>query len=230
MTLALLLAHATKVALLAVLAGIIARGKARQCWSFVAYLAAILLGNTLASLWPEQFFTPSFWIFKQRVYDVLKMAIALELSWRVFAAFPGAWRMARLVLTSVLTASTAAVVAFRPHATYDNVYELQPSVTTAAIWLLTGTALIVVWYQIPIHDWQRAVMLGFAPYLLVFVILLRLMKRHGWAFLPQYGLLDTTAYLALLFFWVYAAWREARVDEPAAGTGFPVMEAVDAHA
>ena len=44
-----------------------------------------------------RFFTPSFWVLKQGVYDVLKMAIALELALRAFVAFPGAARTARVV-------------------------------------------------------------------------------------------------------------------------------------
>jgi osmoprotectant transport system permease protein len=28
--------------------------------------------------------------------------------------------------------------------------------------LLTATALVVVWYQLPVHDWQRTIMLGLA--------------------------------------------------------------------
>ena len=46
------LSHAVKLALVAVLAGLVARGRARLCWSFAAYLAAILVGNSVASLWP----------------------------------------------------------------------------------------------------------------------------------------------------------------------------------
>ena len=59
-------------------------------------------------------------------------------------------------------------------------WEWQPGVATAALWLLTATALLVVWYQVPVHDWQRAIMLGLAPYLLVFVTLIGLLQRHGW--------------------------------------------------
>ena len=44
--------HAVKLALVAVLAGLFVRGRARLCWSFVAYAAAILVGNSLTSLWP----------------------------------------------------------------------------------------------------------------------------------------------------------------------------------
>ena len=72
----LVVAHAAKVALLALIAGIVWRGRARLCWSFALYALAILLGNILVSLWPSRFLTPSFWMLKQGVYDILKMAIA----------------------------------------------------------------------------------------------------------------------------------------------------------
>ena len=81
----LAIAHVVKIALVALLAGIVVRSRARLCWSFAAYVAAVLAGNTLASLWPERFHTQSFWVLKQGAYDALKMAIALELAWRASA-------------------------------------------------------------------------------------------------------------------------------------------------
>ncbi len=238
MTLALVLAHATKVALLALLAGMVVRGKLRQCWSFVAYVAAILAGNVVQSLWPDQFLTPAFWLVKQRTYDLLKMAVALELAWRAFAAFPGARQRAQVVLGAVLGVSTVAILAVHSTASYNNIFDWQPRVTTGAIWLLTATALVVVRYEIPIRDWQRAIMLGFAPYLLFYVVLMGLLKRHGWAFRSQYGMADAVGYLVLLAFWIYSAWRpEPKVAlPPDAGRGAagpreqPMEEAVDAHA
>ena len=53
------------------------------------------------SLALRRFFNDSFWILEQGVYDLLKMAVAVELAWRAFAAFPGAWRTARVVLLGV---------------------------------------------------------------------------------------------------------------------------------
>ena len=88
----------------------------------------------------------------------------------------------------------------------------QPSVATAALWLLTATALLVVWYQIPVHDWQRAIMLGLAPYLLVFVALIDVLKRHDWKFEHEVVLAEQVAYLALVLFWAQAAWRRDSSD------------------
>jgi hypothetical protein len=202
------LSHAVKLAVVAVLAGLVARGRARLCWSFAAYLVAILVGNSLASLWPSRFYTPEFWVLKQAVYDALKMAVALELAWRAFEAFPGALRTARRAILALLVASTLALALFTPPSSYATLWNFQPGTATAALWLLTATALLVVWYQVPVHDWQRAIMLGLAPYLLVFVIVLDLLKRHGWMALhAAAGVLDSAAYLSLLVFWAWAAWR-----------------------
>ena len=159
----LVLSHAVKLALVAVLAGLVVRGRARLCWSFAAYLVAILAGNSLASLWPSRFYTPQFWVLKQAVYDALKMAVALELAWRAFEAFPGALRTARRAILTLLVVSTVALAVLTPPSSYATVWEWQPGSATAALWLLTATALLVVWYQVPVHEWQRAILLGFAP-------------------------------------------------------------------
>jgi hypothetical protein len=204
----LVVSHAVKVALVALLAGLVMRGQARYCWSFGAYILATLVGNSLATLWPDTFYNPTFWVLKQGVYDALKMAVALELAWRAFEAFPGAKRVARSVFLVLLTASAFALGALTPHSSYLTLWEWQPGTAVAALWLLTGTALLVVWYQVPVHEWQRAIMLGFAPYLLVFVAALELLKTRGWlAARTDAGLLDSTAFLVLVLFWVWTIWR-----------------------
>lgn len=210
----LAVAHVVRLVLLVLIAGLLWRGRVRQCWAFAAYVLAVLLGNTLVSFWPDRFHNPSFWVVKQGVYDTLKMAIALELAWRAFGAFPGALRTARLVLLTLLVVSTLALAALSRPSSYANVWEWQPGVATAALWLLTATALMVVWYQVPLSGWQRAIMLGLAPYLLVFVTLLDLLGRRGWAIGGLVATAETLAYLALVTFWAWAAWR--RDPAPAA--------------
>ena len=201
------LAHAVKLALVAVLAGLFARGRGRLCWSFVAYALASLAGNCASTLWPARFQTPSFWVLKHGVYDALMMAVALELTWRAFEAFPGAMRTARVVVLVLLAVSAVVLGALTPRSSYLTLWEWQPSVATAALWLLTATALLVVFYQVPVHDWQRAILLGLAPYLLVFVTLLGLLQRHGWTARAQIGVADSAAYLTLAVFWAWAVWR-----------------------
>jgi hypothetical protein len=214
----LVLAHANKIVMVALLAGMVWRGRLGQCWAFSAYVGAALVGNALSSFWPDRFFTPSFWMFKQAVYDALKMAIGLELAYRAFAAFPGAWRTARLVLLAVFAVSTFALAFLTPRASYETVWDWQPSILTAAVWLLTATALIVTWYRLPIGAWPRVIMLGLAPYLLTFATMLRLIQRRGGS-IEWVGVLDSVAWLVLTGFWVYTAWGR---DRGASGPTGPV--------
>lgn len=211
-------AQLAKVSLLALLVAMAARGRLSLCWSLTLYVVATLVGNSLATFWPQRFFTPSFWVLKQGVYDGLKIAIAVELAWRAFSAFPGAWRIARVVIAVLLAASTVALAWLTPRSTYGNVWEWQPGIVTAAVWLFMAVALMVVLYQIPIGDWQRAIVLGFAPYMLASVTLMNLLERRGWQVRQAVGLLDSVAFVALILFWTHAAWRQ----EAPAGEVVPV--------
>jgi len=222
------LAAAAWAALLALLASIVWRGRIRECWAFPAYVLATLVCNTLQTAWPERFLNYSFWVFKQGLYDVLKVAIAVELAYRVFAAFPGAWRTARAVLAGLLAVTTLVVAALVPIASYSNLYDWQPRISTAAVWMFTATALLVVWYQIPIRDFQRAIMLGFTPYLLVMVTLMGLLKRHGWAFRSTLGVLDAAAFIAMVLFWTRAAWLADAAQSGAARRQPPARVALGA--
>jgi hypothetical protein len=202
-----LVLHASRLALVALLAGMVWRVRVRQCLAFGAYVIAVLLGNTLVWLWPSRCFTPEFWVMKQGVYDILKAAVALELAWRAFRAFPGALRTARLVLLALLGMSSVALAVVPTRPAYAVVWEWQPAVATAGLWLLTATALMVVWYQVPLNGWQRAIMLGLAVYLLVFVTLLGLLKSRGWALGTFVATAEATVYLALVAYWAWLAWR-----------------------
>jgi hypothetical protein len=210
----LLLAQFVKLGLITLLVGMMLRGRAALCWSFTFYIVAIMLGNGLVTLAPDRFYTGWFWVLKQGAYDVLKMVTAVELAWRAFRSFPGAWRTARWVLIGLLVTSTLTLSWLTPRSSYKTLWEWQPSVATGAVWLFTSVALLVVIYQIPIGEWQRAILLGFAPYLLVFVTLLNVFKSRGWAVRAEIGVLDSLAYLLLVLFWARAAWQPEH-PEPA---------------
>lgn len=201
-----LLAHLVKLGLLALLGGMLVRRRVGLCWAFFFYVLAILVGNSLVSLAPHRFYNHSFWVLKQGVYDLLKMAVAIELAWRAFAVFPGAWRTARAVLLAIAAISSLSLVWLTPRS-YETLWEWQPGAVTATVWLLTATALLVVYYQVPIGNWQRAIMLGLAPYLLVFVTSMSMLRRHGWAARDGASLVDALAYLGVVLFWAWAAWR-----------------------
>ncbi len=212
-------AHAVRIALLGLVFAMLWRDRVRECWAFFAYVLVVLLGNSLVSFWPDLFRTPQFWVLKQAAYDLLKLAVALELLYRTLRAFPGTWRLARLVVLALLGTSALVLAAFTPRSSLWTLWEWQPSVVTAAIWLLTAVALLVVWYRLPIPDWPRAILLGLAPYLLVFLTLIDLVRRHGWQISPQAGVVDSLVYLLLVLFWTRAAWRRETIGAPLAEAG-----------
>jgi len=211
----LLIAHLVKAAIVAALAGMYVRGRIGHCWSFGLYLIVILVCNSLVTLAPQRFFTHSFWMFKQAAYDVLKVAVAIELAWRAFRAFPAAWRTARTVLLTLVAASSLWLAWLTPRS-YTTLWEWQPSAVTASVWLFTATALLVVRYQVPIGDWPRSIILGFALYLLLSVTLIGVLRRHGWGVVYEVDLADTVAYLVLVTVWAWAAWRQPEPGEIAA--------------
>jgi hypothetical protein len=206
------LAHASKILMLALLAGMIWRGRVTHCWSFALYITAALVANLLITFWPGRFYTTSFWMLKQAFYDTIKAAVGVEIACRALAAFPGTWRLARSAFAALLVLTTGVLVWVTPRASFETMWRWHPSVLTAAVWPLTVTALIVTWYRLPIGAWPRAIMLGLAPYLLSGV-LLRMLQRHGTT-LEWAGRVDSVAWLALMTFWAYVAWRRDERTAP----------------
>jgi hypothetical protein len=217
----LALAIAVKVLLLAVLVGVLRHGLHRRCWSFLIYLLVVLTYGTaeLAGIvfygrpgleWPRWLWSWDFWQFKQTAYEVVNLAVAVELGARVVAAFPGTWGMARTLAGLMLLTTTAAVaLGGAPQ---------HPLLATATIWLFAGVSLVAVAFHLPIRAWYRALLMGFVPYLFVFSTLTSILDRRGLAAGKLLGGIDQVAYLGLVLWWAYAAWRgEERVEgiEPA---------------
>jgi hypothetical protein len=209
-----LVAHAVKVLVLLALAGIVARHRARMCWSFLAYLITTFACNSLISLWPDTFFVSWFWMLKQALYDCLRLAIAVELAYRTFRAFPGAQATARRLVFAILAVTSLALIgipsglsAGSPALYNAALQEWEPRVMTGTIWLMNGLAVLVIWYRVPIHAYHKAILLGFVPFLLVFTTLLRLLQIYGWDVLPLVQSAEPAAFLLLMAWWAHAAWE-----------------------
>jgi hypothetical protein len=84
--------------------------------------------------------------------------------------------------------------------------EWQPRVVFGVVSLFTLTALVVLWYNLPVLSWHRALLMGFSAYLLVFTVLLNVLRTKGWGLVSWLSLLDNVAYLALLVWWARMAW------------------------
>jgi hypothetical protein len=209
-----------KVGLLVVLLGIFVRRRYSECWSFPVYVLAVLVTETIVALYPERLFRWDVWICQQFLFDLCKLAVAIELSRRAFMVFPTARTVARAGWALVIAITTLSVAAATPDRvttaleTYQAfVFSIEPRLVNATIWLFVITARLVVFFNIPWSDWHRAISLGFAVYLLVFSTGLNLERRFAWGLQDLLNRVEGTAYLALTVWWAYAAWR--RDDGPA---------------
>lgn len=206
----LAIGFAVKIGLVLVLAGVIRRDLHRRCWSFFVYLLAVFIYDSVGYAgmlfygvpgleWPQWVWSWEFWHFEQTVLEVVKLAIAVELGFRVVSAFPGTWRLVRTLLGAALLTTTAIV-------TLGDVPQ-HPLLATGTIWLFAAISLVVIIFNLPVHAWYRALLVGFVPYLFVFSTLLSVLSRRGYDVTNTIGRIDQLAYLALVGWWAYAAWR-----------------------
>jgi len=200
------------LALLAILAGLFARRRAHLCWSFVAYLVTGLVCNALMSFWPDRFFRLWFYSLEQDLLVALKLAIAAELAYRTFRAFPGAAARVRVLLAPVFFVPVLFMSKVPDGASYQEIVQTYlPQIQTAVIWIITAITLLIAWYRVPVHAMHRAILIGFAAYLLIFTTLLNVLRDFGFDNLRNFiNMADGYANLLLLVWWARAAWVPAR--------------------
>ena len=165
-----------------ILAGLLVRRRAASCWSFVAYLAAVGLTDLLIVLWPQRFWRQDFWILKENVHNLLKLAMALELMVRIFQPFPSAYVAARRAVLLVVAGLGALIwFALRHGTDYIAVVgRLQPNVKDATVWLLAALGGYCLWYHLPLDSLHKAILIGLVPYLLVYSVVMRAVVALGW--------------------------------------------------
>ena len=208
----LLLNHLMKLVCLAILVGLFTRRRAHLCWSFVAYLVTVLVCNSLVSFWPDRFYRLWFYSLTQDLLTAMKLAVAAELTYRTFRAFPGAAARVRILLAPVFFVPVLFVSKVPAGASYQEIVQLyQPQLQTGVIWIITAITLLIAWYRVPVHAMHRAILIGFAAYLLIFTTLLNVLRHFGFENLRSFiGTADGYAYILLLCGWAYSAWVPAR--------------------
>jgi hypothetical protein len=209
-------AYGGTLALAAVLAGVLVRHRYRSWWFFTLFLAATLVSTLMMALWPHRFYTKGFWQAKETAQNLIRFAMALELAYRTFRAFPGALATARWVVLLVLAVTFAVVAGSEGSADYPSfLAELHPRVLNGSIWLFTAIAALILWYRLPVDPFHKAVLLSYVPFLLVFTVCMNVLGslgRAGWdrGWLLRY--VNQLAYLMLMLYWARAAWR--RLEAP----------------
>ena len=210
-TILLTIAWIVKLAMLVVLVGVFVQRRHRQCRSFVVYVLMVLGCESLMALWPGRFFNPEFWMIRQALYDAAKLLVALELAWRTLRAFPGALHTGQLAALVLLPVAVVVMVSFPTTAGFGSVAEWAPRMVVGTIAVFTMTAVLALWYHLPIRPWHRALIMGFSGYLLVFTVLFNLLRIHGWTIVGWFNLADGFAYLGLSIWWAVEAWRSEPV-------------------
>lgn len=203
------------------LAGLLVRRRYVYCYAFGGYLVAVLVTDSLIAFWTQSFYNKRFWLLKEATINLLMLAVALELTYRSFRAFPGARVTARRVFVLVTMLTLAAAVSVPTNGLDPSglpefevfVHKLYPRLLSGAIWLFTGIAGLILYYRIPVAWFQKAILVGFVPYLLVFTFGLNLLDAYGREVRSKVNYLDSSAFILLLVYWVYATWYP--VTEPA---------------
>jgi hypothetical protein len=194
-----------------VLAGLFVRRRAASCWSFVAYLVAVALADLLIVSWPHRFWRQDFWIFKESVHNVLKLATALELMVRVFQPFPTAYVAVRRVVLLAVAGLAVLVWSSLRHGTgyIPVVGRLNPHVYDMTVWILVGLGGYCLWYHLPLDSLHKAILIGWVPYLLVYSVMQRSLAAFGWERGYLFNRTSPIAYLLLLAYWAHVAWKPA---------------------
>jgi hypothetical protein len=191
--------------------GLFVRRRAVSCWSFVAYLVAVAVADVLIVSWPQRFWQHGFWILKEGVHNLLKLAVALELMVRIFQPYPSAYVAARRAVI-VVVAGLGALIWFSLSGGIDYlavVGRLYPHVYDGTVWLLVALGGYCLWYHLPLDSLHKAILIGLVPYLLVYSVMLRALVALGWESGWVFNRTAPVAYLVVLAYWAYVVWQPA---------------------
>jgi hypothetical protein len=185
----------------ATMVALIVRKRWRLCWSFAAYLAVVVTYNLSVVLWPERFFKAWFWILGHGAFDALRVALTLELVWRVFrkesspAAAPAFVALAGLIIV----APGMQMVGGRGL----NAWEWPWMIHTTVL-IMVATLVVARRRRTRMDPFHRALLAGFASYLTVFAVMPAVLGRPQPAWLAA---CEPIAFLSLLCFLAWSAWR-----------------------
>jgi hypothetical protein len=172
---------------------------------FTLYAGGVCVTSVLLRV----FYTREMWMAHQVNVAALRFGVALELTQRIFGAFPAAAATARRTMLALLllTAAIAMSAGAGDYTQFSTM--IVPSLATGTVWILTALAALVLWYRLPLTVLQKAILIGFAPYLLVFTVMMNLLASFGWQHRDWVSYVSTLSYMSLLAYWSWIAWRAA---------------------
>ncbi len=195
-------------ALVLLLLGILRQELWRQARAFTAYLTFIALVTISIRTWPATFHSLEFYVFKECLYGLLRVGMAVEIATLTSQAFPGARASARLLLALGILALAVAVLAGLWHGTSatELTENVLPRLSNGTALLLAGVWALILWFHLPMHPVHRAILRGLVPYLLVFTVLLSILRAFRWQILESVNALNSLCYMTLLVYWCWVVW------------------------
>ncbi len=189
------------------LAGLLLRGGYRACPTFALYGAAVLASNLVVAVQPG-LYGWNLYLAGELLHAALRLVLAGEIGWRLFAHLPGARASLAASLLLVVTLTLAAVLAAPLGASPHVVAQ------TALARLLHGTAWVFgallaakLYYRLPAHPLHQAILRGFVPFLLTFTVALTVVETFGWDVRLPASYAYTAAYMVMLVYWNLVVWR-----------------------
>jgi hypothetical protein len=209
-----LLGASGTLALCGALAGVIARERYREWWSFSLYLSLVSVYGLLIAVSPGRYRTPNLWMANENISNLARFGMALELAYRTFRGFPGAMARVRAVSLGVIGVTLVVVLAATPpqldYRTF--VGQVQPRVLNGSVWLFTAIGALILWYRLPVRPFHKRVLLSYLPYLLIFTVAMNALGALGWERGRLVSYFNQIAYLTLAVFWAWAAWQPVEPD------------------
>lgn len=212
---------------LAVLAGLVARGRARRSYAFAAYTVVIAAQGARQFAAGEPY-SWSTWLVVELLLRLLCMVVALEIGVRLFGSLTEAARRARRAIVAVLASTVVFLVIDlptpeHPHfiastpgevVAFETAQRLLPRLAYGSAWLFAALFAVATAYALPLDPLHRFVMMGFGAYLWLYAITLATLQAielHA----TIVSAVHTVAFLGLLMLWNYGAWRrEGAPDIP----------------
>jgi hypothetical protein len=199
----------------AILLGLVARRRYRACFAFTAYIASVLVLELLVAGWPARFFTWRFWVAKEAIQAVLKLAIVLEIAGRVFWPFPGARGLAGAMMVLLIVATATGLWAGEAGDAEAVARVLVPRILYGTACAFAVLLVLVLWFHIPLDPLHKAILLGFVPYLLVFTVAIQLLETFGWDVRRQASYVNNVGFFTLLGYWSTVVWARRNVPRVA---------------
>jgi len=189
------------------------RGRLRHSVFFAAYMATVVFG-VLIAIRPD-FYNWRQWLIWQTVQVALKVGILLELGTHIFSPFPGALATMRGAVVVLLLATTVgAFISLQAgvETLPDFALRAVPVTSQGVAWGYALLLALAIWFMVPLDSWRKAILGGMAVYMMAFTVVLEIVSRWRGMRRPVSNL-NMGAYVLLLVYWNWAAWRPDSDDD-----------------